>query len=125
MKQFANIISNLKLTCSALAAVFICAVLMSLLHTHGKLLLIEYLSYYLWFVPPVLMIEVIRRRYSVGDEQIVDNVNIAPGLILFVFLLILLCSSLNEHRWFFSWSGGMRIQPVSITLGLVLFGLCF
>lgn len=99
--RFDSMISHLRVTISALFAVLAGSILMSFLHTKGNLFLAEYLEYYLWFVPFILMIEVIRYRRLSGIEETTSSINIAPGVVLFVFLLLALCSSHNEHPWFY------------------------
>ena len=94
--------SYFRISFSILASMLVSAVLMSFLHTHGKFILTEYLAYYLWFIPPILLIEVVYFRFLRGSGE--ENVfwqGLIPGLVLFLFLLIALCSSLNEHRWFY------------------------
>lgn len=73
-------------------------ILLSLLHTHGKFLLSEYLIYYLWFIPSILIIEIIRRHK--GDVSI-NYLEHLPGIILCLFLLAALSSSFLHHKWFY------------------------
>ena len=96
-----SILLHLKVTISALAAVAVSAVLILLLHTHGKLILTEYLLYYLWLIPSILLIETIRYCYINKQEEDKINTDLIPGFILFLFLLIALVSSLNHYRWFY------------------------
>lgn len=95
--------SYFRLLFTAIAAMAVCTVLMFMIHTHGKVLLAEYLVYYLWFIPPVLMIEIIRHRSKLETEGIagVSKSTIISGVILFLFLLLVLVSSLNHHKWFY------------------------
>lgn len=89
----------MKITIRILFTAFICIILLSVLHTQKKLFLAEYLLYYIWFIPVVLIIEAIRFRYSPDQEE--NSTDVIPGLILFFFLLLALCSSWLHHKWFY------------------------
>lgn len=81
-----------------LLPILIGIVLLSLLHTHGKLLLSEYLIYYLWFIPSILIIEIIRRH---KNNTSINYLECLPGIILCLFLLAALSSSFLHHKWFY------------------------
>lgn len=81
-------------------------ILLSLLHTHGKLLLSQYLVYYLWFIPSILVIEIIRRYRGVTSTNCKEYLS---GIILCLFLLVALSSSFLHHKWFYflEWRNGI------------------
>jgi len=83
------------------AVLFACGVLMAFLHTQGKVILKGFFVYYVLLIPTVLMVEIVRMRDVYPKEEDERDSNTVVGIILYVFLLLVLVSSLNNQRWFY------------------------
>jgi hypothetical protein len=103
MSNYKNILKfeNIKFAGTGIAAVLVSALLLFALHTYKKLILVEYLAYYLWFIPPVLIIMFLYRNYVQSNLQEDSIKELLPGIILFIFLLLALVSSHNHFKWFY------------------------
>ncbi len=96
------------------------------LHTHGRVIHIEWLIPMIWLIGPLLIIDKIKFFWRTQQQAQCENmIELTPVLILFAFLFLSLFSNMILHKWFYflDWKPGTMSFESSMVWFILLTSL--